>query len=63
MDGRYEANGAIVPGLADRNGIRYSKSGSGKHGGRREKNGAINSMGWIEEGAREAMEEKRLNIV
>ena len=33
----YLHHGAIVEGLADRNGIRYSTDGTGQHGGKREK--------------------------
>ena len=31
----YQNKGAIVAGLVDRNGNRYSKQGKGKQGGRR----------------------------
>ena len=33
----YLANGDIVAQLADQNGVRYSKDGTGKHGGARTK--------------------------
>ena len=55
--------GAIVPGLADRNGQRYSKAGIGKWGGKRMKNVEGVDMGWLDGGARDAMMEKQLGIV
>ena len=57
----YENKGAIVPGLADRNGIRYSKSGTGKWGGKRVK-GEMTSGKWLENGAQQAKLEAQLGI-
>ena len=42
----YTADGAIVPGLADRNGQRYTIAGTGKHGCKRVKNTMAKDMGW-----------------
>ena len=53
----YNAEGGIVPGLADRNGIRYSTSGTGGHGGVRVKNEECDEMGWLEAGAKDAVTE------
>ena len=53
----YNAEGGIVPGLADRNGIRYSTSGTGSHGGVRVKNEECDEMGWLEAGAKDAVME------
>ena len=50
---------AIVSGLVDRNGQRYSTSGTIKHGGKRVKNTMDKDMGWVEAGALEAMRVKQ----
>ena len=43
----YNAEGGIVPGLADQNGLRYSTSGTGNRGGVRVKNEDCNKMEWL----------------
>ena len=48
----YQADGAIVSGLADRNGQRYSIAGTGK-------NTVEKDMGWVKAGVMEVMHEKQ----
>ena len=55
----YKADGAIVPGSSDRNGQRYTTAGTGKHGGKRVKNTVAKDMGWVDDGALEAMRENQ----
>ena len=43
MEVVYENNGEVVPGLANRNGNRYDKRGTLKHGGARVKSNTISS--------------------
>ena len=59
----YNSDGAIIPGLADRNGQRYSTAETGNHGGWRVINEVDVDMSWLDIGAREAMLEKQLGIV
>ena len=53
----YNAEGGIVPGLADRNGIRYSTSRIGSHSGAMVKKEECDEMGWLEAGAKDAVTE------
>ena len=55
----YSHDGAIVPGLTNRNGHRRSKDGTGKWGGRRVKAVALKEESWLEPGALEAFEERK----
>ena len=53
----YLANGDIVAQLIDRNGVRYSKDGTGKHGGARTKGNSEDGQ-WLDHRALSAMMEK-----
>ena len=53
-------DGAIVPGLSDRNGQRYSTAETGKHGVKRVKYTVEKDMDWVEVGALETIHEKQL---
>ena len=55
----YKANGKIVKGLANRNGHRNTKEGSLKWGGKRVKKMNVDEEKWLEEGAKNAYEEKK----
>ena len=55
----YKANGKIVKGLANRNGHRNTKEGSLKWGGKRVKKLNVDEEKWLEEGAKNAYEEKK----
>ena len=59
----YKADRVIIPGLADRNGIRYIISGTGNHVERMVKYEVGVDMGWLEAKAKEALSEKLLGIV
>ena len=48
METVYHANGKIVPGLCDRNGLRYSSRGTGQRGGPRVKGEEITELMWLE---------------
>jgi len=58
----YLSNGDITAELADRNGDRYSKEGTGKHGGVRRK-GDVYKGQWLESRALNAKMEKNLGII
>ena len=49
----HESCGAMVPDLSDRNGHRYSSSGTGKRGGKRVKSEMMSEK-WLEPGAKKA---------
>jgi len=57
----YEKDGAIVALLADRNGGRYSKLGTGNYGGKRVK-GEMVSEEWLDPGVRQAKLEQQTRI-
>ena len=42
----HQAGGTILPELANRNGNRYSKDGTGNHGGTRLKGNPGKKSGW-----------------
>ena len=55
----YDHDGAMVPGLTNRNGHRRSADGSRKWGGARVKTMELKEDAWLEPGAREAFEERK----
>ena len=58
----YENGGEIVPGLANRNGDRYSKRGTKKHGGKINKGYVLKDCRWVHPLARSARSEKQRNV-
>ena len=58
----YENGGEIVPGLANRNGDRYSKRGTKQHGGKRNKGYVLKDCRWVHPLARSARSEKQRNV-
>jgi hypothetical protein len=56
----YEADGKMVPGLANRNGHRNKKEGNMQWGGKREKSLDIEEETWLEPGAKSVLEDKKL---
>lgn len=58
----YYHRGAIVEGLADRNGIQYYNDGTGQHGGKRVKSFLVVDFKWLDPGAAEALRETQENI-
>lgn len=56
----YEADGKMVPGLANRNGHRNHKDGNLQWGGKRERSFQTAEDTWLEPGARSVIEEKKL---
>ena len=59
----YKHRGAIVPRLADRNGVRYSTAGTYKHRGKRVKNKELKECRWLHPHAFEAQDEKQDSII
>jgi hypothetical protein len=59
FDQVYKAKGAMVPGLCDRNGIRYNSKGTKQHGGARTKSYTITSDIWLEPMAASVFESKK----
>ena len=57
----YEAEGKMVPGLANRNGHRNKKEGNLKWGGKRTKSYVVAGDIWLEAGARSVIEEKKIH--
>ena len=58
-----EHRGAIVPGLANRNGHRYSKSGTKSHGGATVKKEELQRCKWIHPLIIEIKDDRRKEIV
>ena len=56
----YEANGKMVPGLANRNGHRNRKEGNLKWGGKRVKSFEAEEETWLEAGAKTVIEDKKI---
>ena len=59
MDIVYHTKVAIVPGLCDRNGHRYSSAGTKQHGGKRIKSEDIGAEMWISSVALSALEDRK----
>ena len=58
-----EHKGAIVPGLADRNGIRYAKEGTNGRGGPREKCRQLQAASCVHPSVTSLVNEKRKEVV
>ena len=56
----YENKGKMVPGLVNRNGHRKSSEGTSNWGGARKKSYETQDDAWLEPGAREVFEERKL---